>query len=100
MMTGGWILSLLILHTDMNSLRCIQVIAGVLGRAGEQGQQKRLEAAKTGTITWLPPPGLGEPVTEESLRRQAMERALAKRNPVPVRKEANKDDDGFPGLGL
>ena len=47
------------------SLRCIQVIAGVLGRAGEEGQKKRLEAAKTGEVTWLPPEGLGRPTTEE-----------------------------------
>jgi small subunit ribosomal protein S2 len=46
-------------------LRCIQVIAGVLGRAGQSGQKKRLEAAKTGEVTWLPPPGLGKPKEEE-----------------------------------
>lgn len=57
---------------NSDSLRCIQVIAGVLGRAGESGQQKRLEAAKTGVVTWLPPPGLGKPVTEED-RRKAVE---------------------------
>ncbi|TVY45488.1 37S ribosomal protein MRP4, mitochondrial [Lachnellula occidentalis] len=32
-----------------DSLRCIQVIAGVLGRAGQEGQKRRLEAAKTET---------------------------------------------------
>ncbi|KAG0647398.1 Meiotically up-regulated 70 [Hyphodiscus hymeniophilus] len=48
-----------------DSLRCIQVIAGVLGRAGEEGQRKRLEAAENGEATWLPPPGLGRPDTEE-----------------------------------
>jgi small subunit ribosomal protein S2 len=52
-------------------LRCIQVIAGVLGRAGEEGQRKRLEAAKTGEVTWLPPPGLGKPVTEEEGAKEA-----------------------------
>ena len=52
-------------------MRCIQVIAGVLGRAGEEGQRKRLEAAKTGEVTWLPPPGLGKPVTEEEKAREA-----------------------------
>ncbi|KAM3088903.1 hypothetical protein ACMFMG_000526 [Clarireedia jacksonii] len=83
-----------------DSLRCIQVIAGVLGRAGEHGQEKRLEAARTGTITWSPPPGLGEPVTEESLKRQAMEKVLGKKNPRLVKKEANKDDDEFEGLEL
>jgi hypothetical protein len=53
------------------SLRCIQVIAGVLGRAGESGQAKRLLAAKTGEITWLPPPGLGKPYDEEAEKRKA-----------------------------
>ena len=48
-----------------DSLRCIQVISGVLGRAGQAGQKKRLEDAKEGNITWLPPPGLGKPRGEE-----------------------------------
>jgi small subunit ribosomal protein S2 len=52
-------------------LRCIQVIAGVLGRAGEAGQKKRLEAAKNGDITWLPPPGLGKPKEEEEEEKKA-----------------------------
>jgi small subunit ribosomal protein S2 len=52
-------------------LRCIQVIAGVLGRAGEAGQKKRLEAAKKGDITWLPPPGLGKPKEEEEKENKA-----------------------------
>ncbi|KAF8860733.1 ribosomal protein S2 [Acephala macrosclerotiorum] len=54
-----------------DSLRCIQVIAGVLGRAGESGQKKRLEAAETGKVTWLPPKNLGNPVTEEDRKRAA-----------------------------
>jgi small subunit ribosomal protein S2 len=53
------------------SLRCIQVIAGVLGRAGEEGQRKRLDAAKTGEVTWQPPPGLGKPVTGERAKEAA-----------------------------
>ncbi|KAE8448003.1 hypothetical protein EG329_009926 [Mollisiaceae sp. DMI_Dod_QoI] len=54
-----------------DSLRCIQVIAGVLGRAGESGQKKRLQAAETGKVTWLPPTGLGKPKTAEDRRREA-----------------------------
>jgi hypothetical protein len=54
-----------------SSLRCIQVIAGVLGRAGESGQAKRLLAAQTGEITWLPPPGLGKPYDEKAEKRKA-----------------------------
>jgi small subunit ribosomal protein S2 len=49
----------------MSSLRCIQVIAGVLGRAGQSGQNKRLEAAKHGEVTWLPPKDLGPPKVYE-----------------------------------
>lgn len=30
----------------------MNLIAGVLGRAGQSGQEKRLEAAKTGKVTW------------------------------------------------
>ncbi|CAA9962041.1 mitochondrial carrier protein [Pyrenophora teres f. maculata] len=41
-----------------DSLRCIQVIAGVLGRAGEAGQKQRLAAAAQGTITYRPAEGL------------------------------------------
>jgi small subunit ribosomal protein S2 len=47
------------------SLRCIQVIAGVLGRAGEAGQKQRLAAAAKGTITYQPAKGLFVPGTEE-----------------------------------
>ncbi|KAF4635698.1 hypothetical protein G7Y89_g2400 [Cudoniella acicularis] len=55
-----------------DSLRCVQVIAGVLGRAGEEGQRKRLEVAREGQVTWLPPPGLGKPETEEDKKRAAV----------------------------
>jgi hypothetical protein len=60
------------------SLRCIQVIAGVLGRAGEEGQKQRLEAAKTGEVTWLPPPGLGSPFSEETERKAAAQKVVKK----------------------
>ncbi|KAL2072044.1 hypothetical protein VTL71DRAFT_11387 [Oculimacula yallundae] len=60
-----------------DSLRCMQVVAGVLGRAGEEGQKKRLEAAKTGEITWQPTPGLGKPVTEEDRSKEEAKLAQA-----------------------
>jgi len=44
-----------------DSLRCIQVIAGVLGRAGEAGQKERLAAAAQGQVTYQPTPGLVPP---------------------------------------
>ena len=37
-----------------DSLRCVQVISGVLGRAGEEGQQRRRERALQGDITYTP----------------------------------------------
>lgn len=70
----------------MTSLRSIQVIAGVLGRAGEAGQKKRIEAAQNGEITWQPPPGLGRPVTEDDRRRAAEAQRTGKRG--------NKEIDG------
>lgn len=41
-----------------DSLRCTQVIAGVLGRAGEEGKKRRLQAAKSGQMTFFPAKGL------------------------------------------
>jgi len=37
-----------------DSLRCVQVIAGVLGRAGEEGRSRRLAKAKKGEVTYTP----------------------------------------------
>ncbi|CAG8979896.1 hypothetical protein HYALB_00013080 [Hymenoscyphus albidus] len=56
-----------------DSLRCVQVIAGVLGRAGQSGQAKRLEAAAKGQVTWQPPEGLGSPEPDKKTQREASE---------------------------
>ena len=37
-----------------DSLRCVQVVAGVLGKAGEEGQMKRRKKAKEGEVTYTP----------------------------------------------
>ena len=37
-----------------DSLRCVQVIAGVLGRAAEEGQAVRREKAARGELTYIP----------------------------------------------
>ncbi len=37
-----------------DSLRCAQVIAGVLGRAGQEGQARRKEMAMKGVVTYTP----------------------------------------------
>ena len=39
-----------------DSLRCVQVIAGALGRAGEEGQTNRSEKAMGGHVTYTPTP--------------------------------------------
>lgn len=38
-----------------DSLRATALISGVLGRAGERGQKRRLEAAQHGKVTWKTP---------------------------------------------
>lgn len=42
-------------------MRCVQVIAGVLGRAGEEGKLKRLAAADAGNLNFTPAKGLQMP---------------------------------------
>lgn len=37
-----------------DSLRCVQLIAGVLGRAGQEGRELRIEKAEKGIITYDP----------------------------------------------
>lgn len=37
-----------------DSLRCVQVIAGALGRAGQEGQARRKEMAMNGVVTYTP----------------------------------------------
>jgi small subunit ribosomal protein S2 len=48
-----------------DSLRCVQVLAGALGRAGEAGQARRLADARTGHINYEPRHGLEMPTKEE-----------------------------------
>ena len=61
-----------------DSLRCVQVICGALGRAGEEGQALRLRKARDGIIDSLPshgldPPTAGQAEKEREIReREAM----------------------------
>lgn len=48
-----------------DSLRCVQVIAGALGRAGEEGQKQRAARAKQGYIDYKPRHGLDLPTKAE-----------------------------------
>ncbi|EON65166.1 hypothetical protein W97_04403 [Coniosporium apollinis CBS 100218] len=54
-----------------DSLRCVQVIAGVLGRAGEAGNKMRLEAASQGEVTYQPAQGLKMPAEKKDGEGQA-----------------------------
>ncbi|RKF54578.1 37S ribosomal protein MRP4, mitochondrial [Erysiphe neolycopersici] len=45
-----------------DSLRASQLITGVLGRAGEAGQNRRLADAKSGKVSWKPNPRLENPI--------------------------------------
>ena len=44
-----------------DSLRCVQLIAGVLGRAGQEGQVVRTEKAQEGNVTYTPTKLVGQP---------------------------------------
>ncbi|KAI9710467.1 MAG: 37S ribosomal protein, mitochondrial [Bogoriella megaspora] len=50
-----------------DSLRCVQVIAGVLGQAGAEGQELRRVAATKGNLTYYPAEGLTAPSTQTQL---------------------------------
>jgi small subunit ribosomal protein S2 len=80
-------------------LRCVEVIAGVLGRAGEAGQKKRLEAAKTGSVTWTPPDMLGTPNVEQEQTMTAAEIAKRKREEKKAKQqkpeESESNDEGY-----
>jgi small subunit ribosomal protein S2 len=83
-----------------HSLRCIQVIAGVLGRAGEAGQKQRLEAAAKGVITYRPAKGLVIPEAEgetDSVVKAAggRDRRTPKRADALAADEINDDSKGF-----
>ncbi|OJD38142.1 mitochondrial 37s ribosomal protein mrp4 [Diplodia corticola] len=54
-----------------DSLRCTDVIAGVLGRAGEEGQKIRLEAARQGVVTYRSPDRFEAPEQFTSKNQEA-----------------------------
>ncbi|KFY18954.1 hypothetical protein V493_08236 [Pseudogymnoascus sp. VKM F-4281 (FW-2241)] len=62
-----------------DSLRCTHLIAGILGRAGQTGQKKRIEAAKNGKVAWETAEYLTKWIGEDAelaveARRKSMER--------------------------
>ena len=66
-----------------DSLRCVQVIAGILGRAGEEGQVRRKEAALKGQIPY-------EPVDLAAI--EGREREVSEKH--ESRRLLNRDEDG------
>lgn len=70
-----------------DSLRCVQIICGALGRAGEQGQAARLAQAKQGIVVTSPSHGLERPKPGQEQRdKEARERAMSA--------EATYEEDG------
>lgn len=89
-----------------DSLRCVQVIAGVLGRAGQEGRAKRQQAAQDGRITFnhatdLVVPGDGRVVDDDEEPDPAKyQMGVNQRDPVEVEKEKYEDDASLQqGLG-
>lgn len=75
-----------------DSLRAVQVIAGVLGRAGEQGLGKRRTAAKQGIVTYMPRHGLVEPT--KGLAKKSSHRASRPKPDVASMPEFPEDHVG------
>ncbi|PSN62581.1 ribosomal protein S2 [Corynespora cassiicola Philippines] len=75
-----------------DSHRCIQVIAGVLGRAGEAGQKQRLEAAESGVITYRPATGLQLPESDAEKKSAAPTEGLEDSLVDPEEIEAKMDE--------
>ncbi|KAF2723473.1 ribosomal protein S2 [Polychaeton citri CBS 116435] len=87
-----------------DSLRCIEVIAGVLGRAGEEGQAERKAKARRGVVEYPILHRLSPPSEEDLARvkeaREAQEkrRALIKRNKAGQEAIKNKSPARDPRL--
>lgn len=64
------------------SLRSVSVIAGVLGRAGENGQKRRLADAARGIVTWYAPSEVRRFLRSEAAKAKnlAQEQADARRS--------------------
>lgn len=75
-----------------DSLRCVQVIAGALGRAGEQGQAIRLEQAKRGYIPYEPRHGLDVPTKEEVEASKRGEEGQMARDEEEEEEDMEEDD--------
>lgn len=77
-----------------DSLRAVQVIAGVLGRAGEQGQALRKEAAEGGFVSYMPRHGLAEPAKGGASARKPLNRGSRMKPDVASSPEFPEDHVG------
>ena len=75
----------MVLVLTLYSVRSVSVIAAVLGRAGQRGQQRRLEDAKSGVVTWENPAEISQFMkldagrkADEMVKAADMERAEKK----------------------
>ncbi|KAE8364070.1 mitochondrial carrier domain-containing protein [Aspergillus caelatus] len=80
-----------------DSMRAIGVIAGVLGRAGEAGQQRRLENAKNGVLTY-PPLNPEHLLSPERLAELAQIEAANAAANAETAELANKVDDAVKSI--
>jgi len=53
-------------------------------RCSRAWQKKRLEAAKTGEVTWLSPPGLGKPKKEEEKKAAATATSITPKADIDI----------------
>ena len=51
------------------SLRSVTLLAGVLGRAGERGQQRRLADAADGVVSWKSPRDVDTFIEKDSMTK-------------------------------
>ncbi|KAH7628153.1 hypothetical protein B0T09DRAFT_359445 [Sordaria sp. MPI-SDFR-AT-0083] len=70
-----------------DSLRATALISGVLGRAGEHGQKRRLEAAQRGVVTWKTPADVQGYFELAETRAADARKRRAQDNSVAVQKE-------------
>jgi hypothetical protein len=80
-------------------LRSVTLLAGVLGRAGERGQQRRLADANDGVCTWQTPLDVGQFIEKDAAQKEAEEyeayqlaKAARKAAGVVSEKPATRED--------
>lgn len=74
----------------------MSVIAGVLGRAGEQGQKRRKADARKGLCTWRNPPDVTAWLREAKAKEEAEKGGLDEQEGAarrPRKKEEDDDDE-------